>query len=61
MSSTTALRRVQELVKAGYLVRTPDPGDAPCDFVVLADECRAVLDLYLERVGSEFAAAAGRR
>jgi DNA-binding response OmpR family regulator len=61
VSSTTALRRIQELVKAGYTVRTPDPDDARRDFVVLADETRAVLERYLERVGNEFAAAAASR
>lgn len=61
VSSTTALRRVQELVKAGYTVRTPDPDDARRDFVVLADHTRAVLERYLERVGNEFAAAAASR
>ena len=58
VSSTTALRRIQELVKAGYMVRTPDPTDARRDFVVLAAECRELLLKYLERVGNEFAAAA---
>jgi DNA-binding response OmpR family regulator len=59
VSSTTALRRIQELVKAGYMVRTPDPTDARRDFVVLAAECRELLQKYLERVGNQFAAAAG--
>jgi len=58
VSSTTALRRIQELVKAGYMVRTPDPTDARRDFVVLAAECRELLQNYLQRVGNEFAAAA---
>jgi DNA-binding MarR family transcriptional regulator len=58
VSSTTALRRIQELVKAGYMVRMPDPTDARRDFVVLAAECRELLQNYLERVGNEFAAAA---
>jgi CheY-like chemotaxis protein/DNA-binding MarR family transcriptional regulator len=58
VSSTTALRRIQELVKAQYMVRTPDPTDARRDFVALAAECRELLQKYLERVGNEFAAAA---
>jgi DNA-binding response OmpR family regulator len=58
VSSTTALRRIQELAKAGHIVRTPDPTDARRDFVVLAEECRAIVDRYLDRVGKEFAAAA---
>lgn len=59
VSSTTALRRIQELVKAGHMVRLPDPTDARRDFIALADECRELLQRYLERVGNEFAAAAG--
>jgi DNA-binding response OmpR family regulator len=59
VSSTTALRRIQELVKAGYMTRMPDPSDARRDFVVLAAEYRDLLQRYLERVGNEFAAAAG--
>jgi CheY-like chemotaxis protein/DNA-binding MarR family transcriptional regulator len=58
VSSTTALRRIQELVKAGRIVRVPDPSDARRDFVTLADECRAVLEQYVDRVGKELAAAA---
>ena len=61
VSSTTALRRVQELVKTGHIVRTPDPDDARRDFVVLAEPTRAILERYLERVGNEFAAAAAAR
>jgi CheY-like chemotaxis protein/DNA-binding MarR family transcriptional regulator len=59
VSSTTALRRTQELVKAGHVVRSPDPSDARRDFVALAAEIRATLDQYLERVATELAAAAG--
>ena len=58
VSSTTALRRVQELVKAGHIDRVPDPADARRDFVTLDSTARAVLDQYLERVGQELAAAA---
>jgi DNA-binding response OmpR family regulator len=58
VSSTTALRRIQELVKAGHIVRMPDPTDARRDFVALAAASRTVLERYLERVGNEFAAAA---
>jgi DNA-binding response OmpR family regulator len=59
VSSTTALRRTQELVKAGHIVRNPDPLDARRDFVALAPAIRATLDQYLERVAAELAAAAG--
>jgi CheY-like chemotaxis protein/DNA-binding MarR family transcriptional regulator len=58
VSSTTALRRIQDLVKAGQMVRLPDPSDARRDFVALATETRELLQRYLERVGNEFAAAA---
>jgi CheY-like chemotaxis protein/DNA-binding MarR family transcriptional regulator len=58
VSSTTALRRIQELVKAGRIVRVPDPTDARRDFVALGDECRTVLGQYVDRVGKELAAAA---
>jgi DNA-binding MarR family transcriptional regulator len=58
VSSTTALRRTQELVKAGHIVRSPDPSDARRDFVALASDIRATLDRYLERVAAELAAAA---
>jgi CheY-like chemotaxis protein/DNA-binding MarR family transcriptional regulator len=59
VSATTALRRTQELVKAGHIVRNPDPTDARRDFVALAPEIRATLDRYLERVAAELTAAAG--
>jgi DNA-binding MarR family transcriptional regulator len=58
VSSTTALRRIQDLVKAGQMVRLPDPTDARRDFIALATETRELLQQYLERVGNEFAAAA---
>lgn len=58
VSSTTALRRIHELVKAGHIVRVPDPTDARRDFVALPDECRAILERYVDRVGRELAAAA---
>jgi DNA-binding response OmpR family regulator/DNA-binding MarR family transcriptional regulator len=61
VSSTTALRRIQELVKAEHMVRVPDPTDARRDFVALADKTRELLQSYLERVGNEFAAAAASR
>jgi DNA-binding response OmpR family regulator/DNA-binding MarR family transcriptional regulator len=59
VSSTTALRRTQELVKAGHIVRNPDPSDARRDFVALAPDIRDALDRYLQRVAAELAAAAG--
>ncbi len=61
VSSTTALRRTQELVKAGHIVRSPDPSDARRDFVALAGEIRGTLDRYLERVASELLGGGGVR
>jgi CheY-like chemotaxis protein len=58
VSSSTAVRRIQDLVRAGVLVRTPDPADARRDFVNLAPEMRATLDRYLGQVAQEFAAFA---
>lgn len=58
VSSTTALRRVQDLVKAGHIERVPDPADARRDFVTLDAATQAVLDQYLDRVGQELAAVA---
>lgn len=61
VSSTTALRRIQDLVKAGHIIRSPDPLDARRDFVALAPDIRAALDRYLEHVARELAAVAGAR
>ena len=58
VSLTTALRRLQELVKAGHIVRVPDPADARRHFVVLDPATHAAVDEYLERVGRELAAVA---
>jgi DNA-binding response OmpR family regulator len=58
VSSSTAMRRVQDLARAGILVRSPDPTDARRDFVILASEIRATLERYLERVAREFSAVA---
>ncbi|HEY0940948.1 MAG TPA: response regulator [Steroidobacter sp.] len=61
ISSTTALRRIRDLVKAGHIVRNPDPLDARRDFVALAPESRAALEHYLEQVTKELAAAVAPR
>jgi CheY-like chemotaxis protein len=60
ISPTTALRRIRELVKAGHILRNPDPMDARRDFVTLAPESRAALEQYLGQVAKELAAAAPR-
>ena len=61
ISPTTALRRIRELVKAGHIVRNPDPLDARRDFVALATPSRTALEGYLAEVAKEFAAAAASR
>jgi len=60
ISPTTALRRIRELVKAGHMVRNPDPMDARRDFVALAPDSRVALEHYLARTAKELAAAAAR-
>jgi CheY-like chemotaxis protein len=60
ISPTTALRRIRELVKAGHIIRNPDPMDARRDFVKLAPESRAALEQYLGQVAKELAAAVPR-
>jgi CheY-like chemotaxis protein len=60
ISPTTALRRIRELVKAGHIIRNPDPMDARRDFVTLAPESRTALEQYLGQVAKELAAAAPR-
>lgn len=60
ISPTTALRRIRELVKAGHIIRNPDPMDARRDFVTLAPESREALEQYLGQVAKELAAAAPR-
>jgi CheY-like chemotaxis protein len=58
VSASTAVRRINDLARAGILVRSPDPSDARREFVNLAPEMRATLDQYLEQVAQEFAAVA---
>jgi CheY-like chemotaxis protein len=49
VSSTTAFRRINELVAQGHFHRVPDPTDARRDFVTLDEKTRAALDSYLAR------------
>lgn len=49
VSSTTAFRRINELVAQGHFHRVPDPTDARRDFVTLDEKTRAALDDYLAR------------
>lgn len=58
VSTSTAMRRIQDLSRMGLVVRSPDPTDARREFVVLASDMRATLERYLERVAREFAAVA---
>jgi CheY-like chemotaxis protein len=58
VSSSTAVRRIQDLARAGIFVRSPDPADARRDFVKLAPDMRATLERYLEQVAHEFATVA---
>jgi len=58
VSSATALRRIQNLVRAGHVIRVPDPLDARREFVSLAPETRVALELYLKQVAEAFTAAA---
>lgn len=60
ISPTTALRRIRELVKAGHILRSPDPMDARRDFVTLSSESRVALEQYLGQVAKQVAAAAPR-
>jgi CheY-like chemotaxis protein len=58
VSSTTALRRINELVARGHLRRLPDPSDARRDFIVLEAKTRDALDDYLARVALQLDQAA---
>ncbi len=48
VSSTTLLRRINELTTRGYVSRIPDPDDARRDFVSLTPKAREVVTDYLE-------------
>lgn len=52
VSVTTALRRINDLTAAGYVVRLPDPADARRDFVSLTPESHALLADYLARANA---------
>lgn len=54
VSSATALRRIQNLVRGGLIIRVPDPLDARRDFVSLAPQARSALELYLTQVAEAF-------
>jgi len=48
VSSTTLLRRVNELTTRGYMARIPDPKDARRDFVSLTPKAHELVTDYLE-------------
>lgn len=58
VSAATALRRIQDLVRAHHIVRVPDPSDARRELVSLEAQTRIALELYLKQVAEAFTAAA---
>ncbi len=52
VSSTTLLRRVNELTTRGYMARIPDPNDARRDFVSLTPKAHEVVADYLEHANA---------
>lgn len=59
VSVTTALRRINDLTAAGYVVRLPDPADARRDFISLTPESHALLADYLARANELVSALGG--
>jgi DNA-binding response OmpR family regulator/DNA-binding MarR family transcriptional regulator len=51
-STTTSLRRINQLVARGYLVRIPDASDARRDFVSLTSKSNDLLTDYLARANA---------
>jgi CheY-like chemotaxis protein/DNA-binding MarR family transcriptional regulator len=52
VSSTTSLRRINQLVARGYIVRIPDASDARRDFVSLTSKSNDLLTDYLARANA---------
>lgn len=50
VSSTTLLRRVNELVERGFVARTPDPHDARRSYVSLTAKAQGLIAQFLEQV-----------
>jgi DNA-binding MarR family transcriptional regulator len=46
--TTTALRRIEDLIQGGLAVRTPDPDDRRRTYVELTPEGLARMQLFLE-------------
>jgi CheY-like chemotaxis protein/DNA-binding MarR family transcriptional regulator len=51
-STTTSLRRINQLVARGYIVRIPDASDARRDFVSLTSKSNELLTDYLARANA---------
>ena len=51
-STTTSLRRINQLVARGYIVRIPDANDARRDFVALTSKSNELLTDYLTRANA---------
>jgi DNA-binding MarR family transcriptional regulator len=51
-STTTSLRRINQLVARGYIVRIPDANDARRDFVSLTAKANDLLIDYLTRANA---------
>jgi DNA-binding MarR family transcriptional regulator len=51
-STTTSLRRINQLVARGYIVRIPDASDARRDFVSLTSKSNDLLTDYLARANA---------
>jgi DNA-binding MarR family transcriptional regulator len=51
-STTTSLRRINQLVARGYIVRIPDANDARRDFVSLTSKSNDLLTDYLTRANA---------
>lgn len=52
ISTTTSLRRINQLVARGYIVRTQDESDARRDFVALTAKSNELLTDYLTRANA---------
>lgn len=50
VSQTTALRRVQDMVEVGLIVRRNDPADRRRSYISLSPEAREKLDILLDRI-----------
>jgi DNA-binding response OmpR family regulator len=50
VSQTTALRRVQDMVEAGLIVRRNDPADRRRSYISLSPDARERLDTLLDRI-----------